>query len=125
MTWESLRFDDLEVLHFTDLIVCFFGVFDFEDLRVYYINDLRACKVDLKVFNNLKVSNSVWLVSLQFRWLKNLFKVYLRAYIVNDLRVSHVDYLRVIELTSKFVILLTWWSLGDLEVFDFDGLSIL
>jgi len=47
MASESLRFDDLGVLHFTDLTVCFSRVFDFKDLRVYYINDLRVCKVDL------------------------------------------------------------------------------
>jgi len=59
MTWESLQFDDLGILHFTNLTVCFSGVFDLEDLRVYYINDLRVCKVDFKVFDNLKVSNFV------------------------------------------------------------------
>jgi len=59
MTLESLQFDDLAILNFTDLIVSFFGVLDFENLRVCYINYLRDYKVDLKVFDNLRVSNSV------------------------------------------------------------------
>ena len=41
-SWESLRFDDLAVLQFTDLTVYFFGVFNFEDLRAYYINDFEG-----------------------------------------------------------------------------------
>ena len=58
-TWESSGFNDLGVLNFTDLIVSYFGVFDFEDLRVYYINDLKARKIDLKVLDSLIVNNSV------------------------------------------------------------------
>ena len=50
---------------------------------------------------------------------------YLRAYVIDDLRAYDVHDLRVIEFTSKFVILLTWKPLGDLDVFYFDGLSIL
>jgi len=46
------------------LIVSYIGVSNFEDLRVCYINDLSVCKVDLRVFDNLKINNSIWLVSL-------------------------------------------------------------
>ena len=46
-------------------------------------------------------------------WVYNLddlriFKLYLRAYVIDDLRVYDVDDLRVIEFTSKFIIFSTW-----------------
>ena len=59
MTWESLRFDDLRVLNFADLIVSYFDIFDLEDLRVCYNDDSKASKVDLKVFDNLSANNSI------------------------------------------------------------------
>ena len=46
-------------------------------------------------------------------WAHNLddlriFKLYSKAYVIDDLRVYDVDYLRVVEFTSKFTILSTW-----------------
>ena len=58
MTWEPARID-LEVREFYDLKSS-----RFDDLEIYYINDLKVRKIDLKVFDNLRVNNSVWLVSL-------------------------------------------------------------
>jgi len=37
-----------------------------------------------------------------------IFKLYLRAYVIHDLRVYNVDYLRAVEFISKFTILSTW-----------------
>jgi len=53
VTWEPARID-LEVREFYDL-----ESLQFDDLEIYYINDLKVRKIDLKVFNNLRVNNSI------------------------------------------------------------------
>ena len=58
MTLEPARID-LEVIEFYNLEFSWF-----DDLEIYYINDLKVCKIDLKVFDNFRVNNSIWLVSL-------------------------------------------------------------
>jgi len=57
-----MKFDDLGVLNLNNLIVSYFinlGVFDFEDLGVHSINNLKAYKVDLNVFDELRVKNFI------------------------------------------------------------------
>jgi len=53
VTWEPARID-LEVREFYDL-----ESLQFDDLEIYYINDLKVRKIDLKVFDNLRVNNSI------------------------------------------------------------------